>query len=221
MIINKYLQDSAKSLNYRKINIGSPILTSFGGIEVKSMIALTAILALFSVAFAAAEEIKMNSYTVSYDLNNTELYTAKANDPILGKVSQVEPQRWNRLDIYSFDIQGKDNTTCRVAILKYANSTDATLSTEIDLQQLLYRGEGYENITAGSSKIDGQNGFLMIASKPRSPKMSPISFSAWYWLDKTDLQNAIVSYGTERVVISGNLTAESLKNLLATIHVKK
>lgn len=187
----------------------------------RSIIALIAMLALFSVAFTAAEEIKLNSYTVSYDLKNSELYTSKTNDPILGKNAQVEPQKWNRLDMYSFDIQGKDNTKCRVAILKYANSTDATLASEIGYQQLLHRSEGYENITQGVQKIDGQNGFLMIASKPRSPRLSAISFSAWYWLDKTDLPNAIVSYGTERILIAGNLTAESLTDLLETIHVEK
>jgi hypothetical protein len=215
------LRTSQRALNYRKINIDSYTLGGFGGKRMKSMIALIIMLALFSVAFAAAEEIKLNPYIVSYHLNNSGFYAAKANNPIMGNVAQVEPQRWNRLDVYSFDIQGKDNTTCRVSILNYENSTDATLSTEISLQRLLYEFGGYQNVTEGVRKIDGKNGFLMVASNPRSPKISPVSFSAWYWLDKTDVQNALVSYGTQRIVVSGNLTAESLRNLLDTIHVKK
>jgi hypothetical protein len=186
----------------------------------KSIILGVTLLILASIALTPGEEVKLSPYTVSFELKNASNYTVKVNDPLIGNVTQLEPQRWNQLNIYSFDIIGLDKSFDRVKVLKYANSTDATLSTEIVVQELVYNFMGYKNITMGSLNTNKRKGFLMVASEPRSIKLSNISFTAWYWLDKVDLPNAIVSYGKQKVLITGNLSADLTQDLLNTISVK-
>jgi hypothetical protein len=185
------------------------------------IIALIMLFALASVASVAAEKVTLGPYSVSFNLNNSDQYKVKVNDPVSGKNAQLEPKRWNQANVYSFNIVGNDNSRGIVSITQWANSTDATFTQEISTLRLEYTCLGFKNITVAFPRIDGQNAAFVAAYGNPSPNLGNKAFTAWYWLDKVDLPDAIVSYGKERVRITGNLSAESTKNLLDTIHVAK
>jgi hypothetical protein len=185
------------------------------------MIATVMALMLFSVAIAASEKVTVGPYVVSFELNDSVKYTIEDQNSSLGKNFEVEPKRWNQRDIYSFEIKAEDNTGSRISISEWTNYTDATISSEIAYQNLLLRSIGYGNITGGMRPIDGNNGFFMAAYGSPDLVSGNKTFAAWYWIDKVDVPQAIVSYGKQKVTIAGNLSAESVGALLGSLEVKR
>jgi hypothetical protein len=187
----------------------------------KLLYALVISIMLLSAAMASAEKVTLGPYVASFKLNESDKYTIKVNDPSIGKTVQVEPRRWNQRNSYSFDIIANDKTRSRVTIFEWANSTDATVSTDRLFQELLLKSLGYNNITGGYRTIDGREGFFMAAYGTPDLILGNKTFNTWYWIDKVDVPQAVVSYGKKKVTITGNLSADSVIALLDTIQINK
>jgi hypothetical protein len=185
------------------------------------ILAMVMALMLFPVAMAASEKVTLGPYVASFELNDSDKYTIQGQNSSIGKNFEVEPKRWNQREIYSFDIIAKDNTRCKISISEWTNSTDATLASDIAYQSLLLRSYGYSKITGGIQTIDGKNGFFMAAYGLPNLVFGNKTFTAWYWIDKVDVPQAIVSYGKQKVAITGNISAQSSVALLSTLKIKK
>jgi hypothetical protein len=191
------------------------------GYEMRYILAMLLALTLSSVSMAAVEKVTIGPYVASFELNDSGEYTIQDQNVTHGENKQVETKWWNQLDTYSFNIVGKDKTYGRVVVSEFTNSTDATLGSEIAYQNLLLRSYGYRNLTLGTRTIDSRDGFFMAAYGPSNLVFGNKTFAAWYWLDKIDVPQAIVSYGNQKVTIIGNLSAPSVIALLNTLKIKK
>jgi len=178
------------------------------------------IMMLASVAFAAPEEVPLGAHKVGFDLNTMDNYTIRVYEPVVGIEFEIEPERNNTLSQYSFDIAFEDGSVISTSLIEWSRFMDATFIEGVMLQRFMYECYGYRNITGAYLDIDGKQGYLMTAVGGPTSIWGESTFSAWYWLDKVDLSNGVVSYGRNKVSISGNnVTSEVMGSFLGTVKV--
>lgn len=184
------------------------------------LIAALMMMMLALVAFAAPEEVPFGANKVEFDLNTTENYTIRVYEPVIGIEFEIEPERNNTLSQYSFDIAFEDGSVISTSLVEWSRFMDATFIEGVMLQRFMYECYGYRNITGAYLDIDGKQGYLMTAEGGPKSIWGERSYSAWYWLDKIDLSNGVVSYGRNKVSISGNnVTSEVMESFLGTVNV--
>lgn len=182
---------------------------------------LALVLVMATGAVGAAEKVGLGPYEVQFDLNTTENYTIKLNEPQMGEEREIEPDRNNSVNLYSFLLALEDGAGATVSVMEWLRFTDATFMESIALQRLMYECYGYANLSGYYLDIDGHQGYLMIAEGDPSLRWGERNFAAWYWLDKIDISLGVVSYGRTRVGITGNISSELTERLLETIRVMR
>jgi hypothetical protein len=181
----------------------------------KIILALILAVMLALTASAVTETVQFSPYKATFDLNTTDKYTITAKDPTLGKDVQMEPGKWNRLDVYSFDVVKDDRSRAQISVSSWKNYSDATLFTEVNAEKLSLRSAGIRNVSGTFVDLGGKVGYVIMA------KLDKPLYVGWYWLDKLDVPNSVVSYGKQKVSIVSNLTNEESASLLSTIKVQK
>jgi len=173
-------------------------------------------------AFGAAEKVELGPYEVQFDLNTTENYTIKLNEPQMGEEREIEPDRNNSANLYSFLVAMEDGSGATISVMEWLRFTDATFMESITLQRLMYECYGYANLSGYYLDIDGHQGYVMVAEGDPSLRWGERNFAAWYWLDKNRyVVWGVVSYGRTRVGITGNISSELMERLLDTIRVMR
>lgn len=185
----------------------------------RKVIMLIMVLMMAPVTFAAPEEVSLGPYRVEFDLNTTENYNLTIGEPIIGEEIEIEPNRSNSRDLYSLNINLDDGSGASITITKWLKFSDATFMENIVLQRLMYECYGYDHLAGGYLEIDGKQGYLMTAEGEPALRWGERNFIAWYWLDKVDMSNSVVSYGKNRVSVTGNISSEVTEQLLQTIYV--
>jgi hypothetical protein len=168
---------------------------------------------LSSLALAAPESIKLEPYTVTFDLNTDLNY----------QIQPQEPTEYPFATVYPFLIQTDNSTGASISITEYKEPKDSTMLINEEVTSLRMALRGINATAPVEQMIDGNQGFV-ISGVPFPGTNMPTGFvfsQASFWTDSTNCDCGPVSVGNTSVGISSTYPQDVTMNLLNSLHIEK